>query len=84
MHGAAEAALSAASATVRAEVATACMAPERLAQDGPSLQLPEDILQLTRRLAAVAAQSIARWSAHPQKPPKLEVRDCLRFYNIFK
>ncbi|CAK0784455.1 hypothetical protein CVIRNUC_007659 [Coccomyxa viridis] len=65
VHGAAEAALLAASATARAEVATACMAPERLALYGPSLQLPEDVLQLARRLAAVAAQSVARSLAHP-------------------
>ena len=77
VHGAAEAALLAASATARAEVATASVAPERLAQEGPSLQLPEDVLQLARRLTAVAVQSIARSSAHPQKDQGLEVRDCL-------
>ena len=74
VHGAAEASLAAASATARAEVATACMAPERLAQEGPSLQLPEDVLQLARRLTAVAVQSLARCSVHPQKPTGLEVR----------
>ena len=50
------------------------MAPERLAQEGPSLQLPEDILLLARRLTAVTAQSIARSSAYPQKPSGLEVQ----------
>ena len=55
------------------------MAPERLALCGPSLQLPEDVLQLARRLAAVAAQSVARSLAHPDTASGLpKVRDCLR------
>ena len=83
VHGAAEAALLAASATARAELATACMAPERLAQEGPSLQLPEDVLQLACRLAAVAAQSIARSSAYPEKAPGVKVRDFSRSCHLF-
>ena len=64
----------AAAAIARAELAAACPAPEKLAQEEPALQLPEDVLQLARRLAAVAEQSIARVSAYSPSAGSLEVR----------
>lgn len=77
MHGAAEAALSAAAATARAELASACPAPEKLAQECPSLQLPEDVLQLARRLTAAAAQSIARVAAYASDAADVQVQSTL-------
>ena len=72
----------AAAAIVRAELAAACPAPEKLAQEEPALQLPEDVLQLARRLAAVAEQSIARISAYSPSAGSLEV-GCEAFALLF-
>ena len=64
----------AAAAIARADLAAACPAPEKLAQEEPALQLSEDVLQLARRLAAVAEQSIARVSAYSPSAGSFEVR----------
>ena len=60
MHGAAEAALSAATASVRAELALGAPAPDRLSLVAPAAQLAEDLLSLARRVAGVAAQGLQR------------------------
>lgn len=64
----------AAAAIARADLAAACPAPEKLAQEEPALQLSEDVLQLARRLTAVAEQSIARVSAYSPSTGSFEVR----------
>lgn len=60
MHGAAEAALSTATASVRAELALSAPPPDRLAFVAPAAQLAEDLLSLGRRVAGVAAQGLER------------------------
>lgn len=60
MHGAAEASLATATASVRAELAVAAPAPDRLLLVAPAAHLAEDLLSLARRVAGVAAQGIAR------------------------
>ena len=60
VHGAAEAALSAAGASVAAELTAGAPAPDKLVMEAPAVQLAEDLLSLARRLATAAAGSLAR------------------------
>ena len=45
---------------MRAELAAAAPAPDRLSLIAPAAQLAEDLLSLARRVAGIAAQGIAR------------------------
>lgn len=73
VNGAAEASLSAAAATVRTKLQAAVPAPEKATLEVPSLQLTGDVLELARRLAFVAAQSIARCGLSNAELPSLQV-----------
>jgi hypothetical protein len=73
VHGAADAALTAAAADVRSELRAAAPPPERAPMEVPSLQLAEDLLSLARRLAAVAAHSLNRSTLYDAELPGLQV-----------
>ena len=64
VHGAAEAALSAATAIARAWLGAGCPEPAELAQERPSMQLLPRLLELAGCLRAAACLSIARSSAY--------------------
>lgn len=75
VHGAAEAALAAAAASVRSELAAASPPPEKVRQEVPSLQLGEDLLSVARRLTNVAASSLERCQLYSSDLTALQVTD---------
>ncbi len=64
VHGAAEAAWSAAAATARAGIGAGCPDPAELLRKRPSMQLLPKVLELACCLRAAACLSIARSTAY--------------------